>query len=192
MIKRSSRATGIEAALGWKCLGQKAPIPGSSSTDSVYWEAVKETWISLCLLLKLSSYNLWCPHCPHDDFDSSWKGNDNNKINLLLIEQAGARSEMGGLLIRLSHSSANLLSCLDQKGPSLKVYPSRPCIIFQQFGGKEVTFWLINTSTTCQNQGSPTFPTAWASGMLSVKSWAELFSVLTPLIRCLKWEHFVS
>lgn len=40
--------------------------------------------------------------------------------------------------------------------------------------------------------GSPTFPNVQASGVLGVKSWMELFSVLEPLIRCLKWEHFVS
>lgn len=56
MIKRSSRATGIEAALGWKCLGQKAPIPGSSSTDSVYCLPVRDP--SLLGSLSVSYLNL--------------------------------------------------------------------------------------------------------------------------------------
>lgn len=143
-------------------------------------------------LLKLISSNLWST-LPHGDFKSSWKGNNNNNISLLLMEGVvAAYGKMRGLLTRLSNSSANLLSCLHQKGPSLMVNLSRPCIIFGQFGRKKVAFCLINTSTTCQNQDSPTFPTAQASGMLSVKSWAELFSVLAHLIRCLKWKHYVS
>lgn len=68
---------------------------------------------------------------------------------------------------------------------------SRPCVICRQFREEEIAFCLINNSTVCQNQASPTFPTVQASGMLGIKSWTELFSVWECLISCLKWEHFL-
>lgn len=98
--------------------------------------------------------------------------------------------EMGRLLPGYLPLQLILPSCLDEKGPSLMVSLSGPCIICRQFRGEEIAFCLINNSTVCQNQASPTFPTVQASGMLGIKSWTELFSVWECLISCLKWEHF--
>lgn len=83
--------------------------------------------------------------------------------------------EMGRLLPGYLPLQLILPSCLDEKGPSLMVSLSGPCIICRQFRGEEIAFCLINNSTVCQNQASPTFPTVQASGMLGIKSWTELF-----------------